>query len=148
SSAAPQHRPPVQAPPAARPPAAAPPSFVAQAFDGIQFRRAARGIVAEEDADDDRGAGRGGHGPRLDDCIQRAAAREADGNADPQQHADAATDPAEEDGFDQELPQDVAVARADGLPDADLARALRHRDQHDVHDADAAHEQRYPRDAA
>ena len=43
--------------------------------------------------------------------------------------------------LDQELQQDVALQRADREPDADLARALGDRDQHDVHDADAAHQQ-------
>ena len=37
--------------------------------------------------------------------------------------------------------------RAQRLAQADLAGALRHRHQHDVHDADAAHEQRDRRDA-
>ena len=36
--------------------------------------------------------------------------------------------------------QHVALARADGEADADLARALGDADQHDVHDADAADE--------
>ena len=44
-------------------------------------------------------------------------------------------------GFDQELEEHVALARADREPDADLARALGDRDEHDVHDPDAADEQ-------
>ena len=47
----------------------------------------------------------------------------------------------EHDGFQQELPGDVAPARADGLAHANLPRALRDRDQHDVHYADAPHQQ-------
>ena len=46
--------------------------------------------------------------------------------------------------FDQELQQNVAAFRADGLANADLPRSLRHRHEHDVHDADAAHEQGQP----
>ena len=38
-------------------------------------------------------------------------------------------------------PNDVAAARAEGLANADLARALGDADQHDVHHADAAHQQ-------
>ena len=49
-------------------------------------------------------------------------------------------------GFDQELQQDRPAFGADGFADADLARPLRHRDEHDVHDADAADEQRQPGD--
>jgi hypothetical protein len=44
-------------------------------------------------------------------------------------------------GFHQKLPDDVPAARADGLPHADLARALGHAHQHDVHHPDAAHQQ-------
>ena len=56
--------------------------------------------------------------------------------------ADDAADDGQKHRFEQELRQDVAVFRAEGFAQADLARALRHRDQHDVHDADAADEQR------
>jgi hypothetical protein len=45
--------------------------------------------------------------------------------------------------FDHELREHVAVARPDRKPEADLARPLGHRHQHDVHDADAADEQRH-----
>ena len=66
--------------------------------------------------------------------------------------ADQRDDPAEQDsadaaharqhgGFEQELNQDVGLAGAHGFADADLIGALGHRDQHDVHDADAAHQQ-------
>ena len=48
--------------------------------------------------------------------------------------------------FHEELAQNVAAPRPDGPPQADLARALRHRDQHDVHDADAAHDEGDGRD--
>ena len=47
----------------------------------------------------------------------------------------------ERDGLDQELQQHLALQRADREADADLARALGHRHEHDVHDADAADEQ-------
>src|SRR5665647_949531 len=43
--------------------------------------------------------------------------------------------------------EDVAASGADCLADADLARSLADRDQHDVHDADPAHEKRYGRNA-
>ena len=45
------------------------------------------------------------------------------------------------DGLGQELPEDVAPPRPDREPDADLARALGHGHEHDVHDADAADQQ-------
>ena len=44
--------------------------------------------------------------------------------------------------LEQELGQDAPPRGADRLADADLARALGDRDEHDVHHADAADEQR------
>src|SRR5215217_2359514 len=45
----------------------------------------------------------------------------------------------------QELIADVPASGADGEPEADLAGALGDRDQHDVHDADAADDERQRR---
>ena len=50
---------------------------------------------------------------------------------------------ADRDGLDEELAHDVTAARADRHAQADLARALGHRQQRDVHDADAADQQRH-----
>src|SRR4029077_14542748 len=44
-------------------------------------------------------------------------------------------------GFNQELQQDVAAARANGFADAALAGSLGDGHQHDVHDDDAADDQ-------
>ena len=44
--------------------------------------------------------------------------------------------------FGEELADDIGAPRADGPPDADLARALQHCGKHDVHDPDAADQQR------
>ena len=44
--------------------------------------------------------------------------------------------------LEQELQQDLAPPRAERLAHADLARALLHVHEHDVHDADAADGQR------
>ncbi len=58
-----------------------------------------------------------------------------------------AADRREHDRFGKELPQNRRGARADRHAQADLARALGDRDEHDVHDADAADDQRNGRDA-
>ena len=50
--------------------------------------------------------------------------------------------------FGQELEEDVALAAAERLFHADFARALRHRHQHDVHQADAADAERQRADEA
>ena len=54
--------------------------------------------------------------------------------------ADQAAEDGQDEGLDEELEQDVAVLGADRLADADLAGPLADRDQHDVHDPDAADE--------
>ena len=64
---------------------------------------------------------------------------QADAHA--QQHADDSARAGEHDGLGQELPDDVAAPRANRFSHADFARALRDRHQHDVHHADAAHQQ-------
>ena len=46
------------------------------------------------------------------------------------------------------MDEDVAPPRTDGLADPDLARPFRHRYEHDVHDADAADEERDSHDCA
>ena len=50
--------------------------------------------------------------------------------------------------FHQEIGQDRAPRGAQGFAQADLARALGHRNQHDVHHAHAAQRQRHHRDRA
>src|SRR5882672_7776 len=44
--------------------------------------------------------------------------------------------------FNQKLQQYISPPRSQRLADSNLPRPLRHRDQHDVHDDDAAHNQR------
>ena len=58
------------------------------------------------------------------------------------QDADRAAEQAEHDGLDEKLAEDVAGPRPDGHAQADLPVALRHRHEHDVHDPDAADDQR------
>ena len=69
------------------------------------------------------------------------------GDDEPDDDADQAAEEREGQGLDEELGEDVAAARADGLADADLARPLADRDQHDVHDPDAADDERDRGDA-
>ena len=49
-------------------------------------------------------------------------------------------------GLDEELLENIGVGRADGFTQADLARALDDRYEHDIHDADAADDERNRRD--
>ena len=63
-------------------------------------------------------------------------------DADPEGDAEQAADAGEHDRLDQELLGDVAPLGPQGAADADLAGPLGDGRQHDVHDADAADQQR------
>ena len=79
----------------------------------------------------------GGHHGRQRRHQRAYQHGDEDGDGDAQQAAGAG----ERHGFHQELADDVAAARAHGLAHADFACALGDGDQHDVHDADTAHQQ-------
>ena len=64
----------------------------------------------------------------------------------PEEHAQQAAGGREHDRLAQELRDDVALLGAQRAANADLARPLGHGGQHDVHDADAADQQRDARD--
>src|SRR5215831_16027983 len=104
-------------------------SLVAQRLDRIEAGRAGGRVGAEEHAD----GGAHDHAeqdrPQAQRRGQRAqrADQERHGGADQDAH-DAARE-RQRRGFDQELGEDVAPARAERLADADLARALGHRHQ-------------------
>ena len=66
---------------------------------------------------------------------QRARSNRAKQNPQP------AAEDAQSDGLDEELQQNAEARRAERHANADLARSLRHADEHDVHDADAADDQ-------
>src|SRR5664280_3298367 len=97
-------------------------------------------IDAEDQAHGDRDPEREGHRIGSDHGLD---AEDLELGTD---DADHDPDQAAEDGqhgrLEQELADDVAASGADRLANADLARALRDAHQHDVHDPDAADEQR------
>ena len=64
------------------------------------------------------------------------------GTATPDHDADRPAQERQRRRLGQELQDDVAPERADGLAHPDLARPLRHRHEHDVHHADAADQER------
>ena len=113
-------------------------------------RRAARdgGVHTEEHADAD------GHDDGQDRDRQRqedagvGQRGEDEGADDAEGDAEEPAGEAEQRGLDEELAADEPGLRAERLAEADLPDALGDRDQHDVHDADAAHEQRDDGDAA
>ena len=120
------------------------PSFVPQCLDRIQARGASRRHEAEKNADGRR-EDKGNH---VDFRIEeegrtdhlREAHAETVGERDPTEAAHAG----KRHCFHQELQHHLPRPRADGHADTDLAGALGHGNEHDVHDADAADEQAYP----
>ena len=107
-----------------------------------------RGVGAEEQADGDREAEGQRDREARHDRVPVRERRDAPGDAEAQQHARDAARERDHDRLGEELAPDVPARGADGAAHADLARPLEHGGQHDVHDADAAHEQRDAGDAA
>src|SRR5215217_1243276 len=121
-------------------------SLVPKCLDWIEAGGATCGIPAEEhtdcrrepDGDEHRGGRR--RGCPAGEMAEQCRAPEAEGEPDD------ATEHAHGDALDEELREHVGAARADGHADADLARPLGHGDEHDVHDPDAADDERDRRD--
>ena len=122
--------------------------FVPQRIDRRQLRRHPRRIEPEKHADRTGEADRENDGGRVN--FSPPAGKMADGErrADTEGDAHEAPDEGERHRFDEELQQDVPPARPHCHAQANLTRALGDRNQHDVHDADAADEQRHRGDRA
>src|SRR5437879_1135226 len=113
-----------------------------QGFHRVHFCGAEGGVDAEDDTDQ-RGNGESDHGrPQNDDGFHAGKVADEPGNGHTEQHAHNATRAGKHHGLDEELRDDVAAFGAERATDADLARALGHARKHDVHNADAADEQR------
>ncbi len=115
-----------------------------QRLDGVELG----GLVGRVETEEDAHRGRRTEG-QQDGLPSHDRAHVAGLAKDPRtrhsgHHADEPAHQAEYQGFDEELEADVAWRSAHRLADADLPRPLGHADQHDVHDADAAHDQRHP----
>src|ERR1041385_3092719 len=122
--------------------------LVAQRLDRIELRRASRGIQTRDESHGHRNSRR--HHQRRERDHRRPAGVRGDDlrEQDADDDAGHAAEQRDRERLDHELRADVDAARADGAADADLARPLHHRGQHDVHDADAADEERDPGDRA
>src|ERR1041385_5864942 len=79
---------------------------------------------------------------RRDDGRLLDQRGDGDGEQPPHEQAEEAAEDGDEDRLGQELEEDLRRRRADGLARAHLAPALVERGQLDVHDHDAAHDQR------
>lgn len=68
--------------------------------------------------------------------------RDEEGEDVAEDEAHQAADNAEDEGFEEELKKDVAGACANRFADTDFAGALRNGDEHNIHDANAADDER------
>src|SRR5260221_12552860 len=81
-------------------------SFVSQSFDGIEQRRLARGVIAEEDAHRYREERRDSYGFKRHLRLPMQRLSHQIRPQDPKEHSRSATHQAEHDGFAQELKLD------------------------------------------
>ncbi|EAU68867.1 hypothetical protein STIAU_6876 [Stigmatella aurantiaca DW4/3-1] len=115
--------------------------LVAQRFHGIEVGRPGRGPDAKQQAHHRREAHPRHHGDQLN--IRRQGGDEGDHLRRAQTHHGAQCAPHGGDGrgLHQELHHDGALAGPQCPADANLPCPLSHGHQHDVHDADAPHQQ-------
>src|SRR3954471_9632356 len=115
--------------------------FVSEGYDGIEPRGASSRPQPEEEADGGaepkRQRNRGGR----DQGVPLHDLRQCDRGADAEQDTQHSSQQAEGQRFDQELHQDIHPGGAESFTNADLTGALGDRDQHDIHDPDAAHQE-------
>src|SRR5262245_14007177 len=123
-------------------------SFMPQRLDRIEAGGAHRRIQPEDQAHGGRDAER--HGDRVPghERVPFGVYRDHARDDEAEDHSDQPADETDRQGLDQELLPDVAAARAEAPADPDLARPLQDVGEHDVHDADAADQQRDAGDAA
>src|SRR6185437_12917551 len=110
--------------------------------DGIEVGGFAGGIDAEEDADgggDDEAGKDAPHGDGRGEVDQQG---DGLGEHDAEDDTDGSAGESHGCGLHEELLEQVGAPGAEGFADPDLAGALGDGDQHDVHDDDAADDQR------
>src|SRR3954464_690736 len=115
-------------------------SLIAQRLDGLEQRRGQRGPQAESGPQHRRAKHAADHHPRIDARRQWRDHVHQRSRARAQRDAEDAADDGHHDGLAEELHEDGAAPRPQRPADADLPRPLLHRDEQDVHDADARHD--------
>lgn len=115
--------------------------LLTEGVDGVEFGGLGGGVDAEDDAGEARDAKGEEDGPRSDDGLHVGEVGDANRDEDAEEDSDEATADGEDDGFDEELHDDVLPFGSQGTADPDFAGALGDGGEHDVHDADATHEE-------
>src|SRR5215470_9432418 len=123
-------------------------SFMSKRLDRIEARGAHRRVQPEDQAHGGRDAER--HGDRVPghERVPFGVYRDHARDGEAEDYADQPADETDRQRLYQELLPDVSAARAEAAADSDLARPLQDVGEHDVHDADAANQQRDAGDAA
>src|SRR5438552_9620769 len=121
--------------------------LVAQSCDRIEAGRPARRIEPEEDSHDRRDKRRDGEGVRRNRHRPSQDVAQDDACACAEQEPEHAAEEGQHHRLAEELHLYRALRGADGEPDPDLASALGHGDEHHVHDAYPADDQRNGCDA-
>src|SRR5436190_990286 len=116
--------------------------LVAQRFDWIESGCLAGGIKPEKHPDEGAEHERDQDRIRRDKSGPLGQQGEESCRTGAGGDADQAAQSAEHNGFDEELAQDIAPMRADGEANADFASPLGDADEHDVHDANPADDER------
>src|SRR5688572_13649694 len=122
--------------------------LVPHGVDRFELGRLGGRIDPENEADRNRYTKGERHRQRRDPGRPVGIRSDSDGYNGAHQDSEQAAADGHQECFDEKLCSDVTARRADGPPDADFMRPLDHRRQHDVHDADAADDQRQDGDAA
>src|SRR5205809_3579607 len=117
-------------------------SLVTQGLDRVQARRLSGRIKAEEDSHRPGKAKGNEDRFELDQGAPLGDIGGAVGTRQTQADPDQPPDEGQRDGFHEELAQDVSAPGSHGHPQPNFSGSFGHRDQHDVHDPDTAHEQR------
>src|SRR5205823_126606 len=115
-------------------------SLIAQRLDGLQERGGERGPDAEDGPQEDRAHAASDHHVGIDAGGERRQHVDELAREGAHRHAYEAAHRRHHHRLAEELQQDGGPARAQRPPHADLASALLHRDEQDVHDSDAAHD--------
>lgn len=113
-------------------------SFISQSFNGVELGRFLGWIPSEEDARERAYGETHDYCPCLDGYWPVGQQFDGVGSADSYHYSDDASGDAEEDGFNEELVQDVHAAGADAHSETDLTGSLGDADVHDVHYSDTS----------
>src|SRR5262249_52268869 len=116
--------------------------LVSQRLNGIEARSFLCRIKAEEDTYCCCENSRSDNGTHQDEHRPADSGRDHKRRADSEENSNGSTNQTQYNCLYQELPLNVSLRCTDGHADSDLACALGNRDEHDVHDAYATHQER------